>query len=147
MQLEEVVLNISLIEEDIVMFVDEELEWIRNIVRYKKDIKIDLDASQDLEIFCDRIAPGLNISVRFVGEEPEDRITEQYNEYMKKILPYYQMKLVEIPRLEHSGKVISASAVRKYLKEGKLEEVQKYMPDEAYRILLSKKAMPVKTEK
>lgn len=147
MQLEEVVLNISLIEEDIVMFVDEELERIRNIVRYKKDIKIDLDASQDLEIFCDRIAPGLNISVRFVGEEPEDRITEQYNEYMKKILPYYQMKLVEIPRLEHSGKVISASAVRKYLKEGKLEEVQKYMSDEAYRILLSKKAMPVKTEK
>jgi len=34
--------------------------------------EIDIDSSRDVMLFARKIAPALNISVRFVGEEPFD---------------------------------------------------------------------------
>ncbi len=95
-----------------------------------------LDATEDLQIFCQYIAPRLGIRERFVGEEPTDKITRQYNEEMKRILPYYGMKLTEIPRVKQQGKYISASMVRKLTREGNWEVVRQLMPEEAYRIYM-----------
>ncbi|MBQ1336263.1 MAG: hypothetical protein IIY37_04965 [Selenomonadaceae bacterium] len=42
-----------------------------------------IDTSLDVTMFAKEIAPCLNISVRFAGEEPLDNVTRQYNENMR----------------------------------------------------------------
>lgn len=96
-----------------------------------------LDAAGDLKIFGEKIAPRLGINVRFVGEEPNDRITYQYNESMKQLLPAYGIRLVEIPRLSSEDIVVSASLVRKYLHEGKTDLCRELVPEETYQYLMS----------
>lgn len=61
------------------------------------------DVSGDLELFCKEIAPGLNISERFAGEEPLDPVTAHYNESMRRILPMYGLRFFEISRLKYGG--------------------------------------------
>lgn len=87
-----------------------------------------VDASRDLHIFADYIAKMLGITKRFVGEEPFDTVTKQYNEQMKEILGSVGIEVMEIPRKSLEGIVISASNVRKYLKENDWPLVQKLVP-------------------
>lgn len=85
-------------------------------------------ALYDLEIFANRIAPKLKIKIRFVGEEPEDIITKQYNTQMKKVLPQYGVDVLEIPRkVLDDGTIISASRVRKSFEAKKLNEINKFV--------------------
>lgn len=94
-----------------------------------------LDSSQDVELFAKKIAPAFNIKIRFVGEEPFDVVTRQYNETMKRILPQYGIELLEIKRKKTGEKVISATTVRKLLKEQNFEEISKYVPQVTLRYL------------
>lgn len=94
-----------------------------------------LDATDDLKIFGNYIAPRLGITDRFVGEEPIDLVTRQYNEAMKNILPMYGVSVVEIPRLQQKGSTVSASRVRQYLKEGNMEAVKSIVPSGVYAYL------------
>ncbi len=102
---------------------------------FDKEKQIDkVDSMEyDLRIFCEVIAESMNISCRFVGEEPADIVTKQYNETMKNILPQYHIELVEIPRLRvneaNESECISASLARKYIKQGNWAEVSKYLPE------------------
>jgi [citrate (pro-3S)-lyase] ligase len=82
-----------------------------------------IDPSQDVRLFAEEIAPVLNISVRFAGEEPFDKVTRQYNETMRRVLPEYGIAFEEIPRKEAGGEVVSASRVRALLEEGAFEEI------------------------
>ena len=59
----------------------------------------------DLDLFGRHIVPALKADVRFVGTEPEDRLTARYNALMKEMLP---IPVVEIERLQG----VSASRVR-----------------------------------
>ena len=77
----------------------------------------------------------LNITKRFVGEEPLDPMTNQYNETMKRILPDYGIELVVIPRLSNEQGTISASIVRRLLKEDKWDDVKKYVPASTFEYL------------
>lgn len=97
-----------------------------------------IDTSLDVETFGSQIAPCLNISVRFVGEEPLDPITAQYNQSMKEILPRYGIELCEIPRKEDESGVISASRVRKCLDEKKWDEIKMLVPETTYVFLEEK---------
>lgn len=45
-----------------------------------------------MRILGEVVAKELEISVRFVGEEPFDKVTREYNETMKRILPEYGMR-------------------------------------------------------
>ncbi|OLR63366.1 hypothetical protein [Peptoniphilus porci] len=56
---------------------------------------------------------------------------------MKKILPNYGVELVEIERLKSDEEVISASKVRKLLKEKKFQEAYKYLPAATIKALKS----------
>lgn len=100
--------------------------------------QIIIDTSLDVEIFAKLIAKELDIKFRFVGKEPFDMITKQYNENMQKILPKYDVKLIEIPRAESNGGVISASKVRKYIKEQNFEKIKQIVPKSTY-LYLSKR--------
>lgn len=95
------------------------------------------NVERDIAIFAEQIAPKLNISCRFVGEEPEDRVTNSYNTAMKKILPAHGIDVVEIPRKETGGKIISASLVRRCLETNDQETLAKLVPQSTMRILYS----------
>ena len=86
--------------------------------------------SRDIRLFADAIAPTLGIVKRFVGEEPFDKVTRQYNEAMKRILPDYGVELIEIPRQKASdGKEINATQVRAWIKNNDWEKCRGYLSD------------------
>lgn len=87
-----------------------------------------MDASADLDIFGQYIAKTLNISIRFVGEEPLDIVTNMYNRQMKEILPQYGIEVKIIKRKEVGGDVISASRVRAQLKEKEFKKIAELVP-------------------
>lgn len=89
----------------------------------------------DITLFAEQIAPRLNITHRFVGEEPQDRVTDAYNQAMKRMLPGRGINVVEIPRKENENGVISASRVRKCLDENNLVELEKLVPKSTLDIL------------
>lgn len=94
--------------------------------------------SQDVRLFGDAIAPTLGIAKRFVGEEPLDKVTKQYNEAMKLILPEFGIELIEIPRREYEGQPINATEVRRWLKAGDWEKCSCYLPNAALVYLKEK---------
>lgn len=87
-----------------------------------------IDTSLDVTIFGKEIAPCLNISMRFAGEEPFDKVTRQYNESMARILPQYGVKFVEIPRMKYKGNPISASEVRRLVEVKEFDKVKELVP-------------------
>ena len=95
-----------------------------------------VDSSEDVEIFAKEIAPTLGITVRFVGQEPEDTVTNQYNENMKRILPQHNIEICEIPRREINGEVISAKRVRAALEVGDFDKIKKLVPKTTYNFLV-----------
>lgn len=52
-----------------------------------EDEDIVRNVEYDITLFAEQIAPRLNITYRFVGEEPRDAVTNEYNLAMKRILP------------------------------------------------------------
>lgn len=102
----------------------------------KSDIQdISVDTSFDLTIFAKEIAPCLHISMRFVGSEPFDKITAQYNASMRSVLSSYGIEVVEIDRYSINGKIVSASAVRKLLAQKKWEEITSLVPKTTFDYL------------
>lgn len=96
----------------------------------KDDIQLlTVDCERDLEIFGEKIAPYGNIKIRFVGQEPIDNVTRHYNETMKRVLPTYDIEVIEIPRISVGDMVISTSKVRKLLKEKDFERISKFVPE------------------
>ena len=73
--------------------------------------------------------------LRFAGEEPKDVFTKHYNQEMAHILPKYNIKFCEIPRRKCNGQVISATNVRKYIKQKRWDEVQKLVLPQIYEYL------------
>jgi len=87
-----------------------------------------VDPSLDVTIFADHIAPALGITRRFVGEEPLDAVTRQYNATMRRILPSRKIEFVIIPRKTESGEPISASKVRALLQTGDFNAISRLVP-------------------
>ncbi|MDR0579251.1 MAG: adenylyltransferase/cytidyltransferase family protein [Campylobacteraceae bacterium] len=88
-----------------------------------------IDVSVDLEIFAKKIAPTLEITKRFVGDEPACNITRQYNEAMKKLFPKFGISLIEFERIKDTeGEFISASRVRKLLENKDFNGIRKIVP-------------------
>lgn len=85
-------------------------------------------AEVDLDIFCRHIVPALGCAKRFVGTEPTDMLTAQYNTLMKERLPANGVEVVEIERLTDGILPISASRVRRALHDGRLQEALLLVP-------------------
>ena len=94
-----------------------------------------IDCSDDVTLFVNEIAPAANIKTRFVGEEPLDQVTNQYNRTLEKILPMHGIRFVEIPRITTGDNVISASRVRQLLQEKNWDEIKRYVPETTLRYL------------
>lgn len=94
------------------------------------------DCSKDLGIFGYFIAPALRIRKRFVGTEPYSDVTKAYNEQMKNLLPLYNIELIEIERMAIGQEVVSATKIRRALKNKNLELLQSLLPDTSYEYLM-----------
>jgi [citrate (pro-3S)-lyase] ligase len=91
----------------------------------------------DIDLFARQIAPALGVSVRFVGEEPEDALTSRYNSLMAQMLPSFGISTVVVPRLRLDGVVVSASRVRRALLEGHFADAARLTPGSVHPYLLS----------
>ncbi len=100
-------------------------------------------AMLDLKIFGQFIAPSLGINRRYVGEEPNDPVTYEYNTVMKEILKQYNIDVVEIPRLSKENLIISASKVREAIKLNKMNLLEQLIPVTTYEYLISEGAKSV----
>ena len=58
---------------------------------------------KDVNLFVRVFAPLFHISYRFIGEEPLDKVTAQYNCTIKEVCSQYGIKVMEIPRLNVGG--------------------------------------------
>lgn len=92
----------------------------------------------DLDIFIKYIIPTLNISVRFVGSEPLDKLTLQYNNMMKKILPQNGIELIEIERMRFNDTPVSASLTRSFIHNFHLQTAYSLVPDTSKPFILRK---------
>ena len=102
-------------------------------------------AGIDLLLFREHIAPALGITHRFVGTEPLDTITSNYNVDMRNWLRDAPsgapaISVVEVPRASINGRPISASAVRKLLAEGDFDAIQRLVPPGTLKFLQTKYA-------
>lgn len=100
-------------------------------------------ASLDLEIFANHIAPSLKVIKRYVGEEPYCTVTAEYNHCMKSILPRYGISIDVVQRAEIDGQPVSASRVRQLIREDRIDEIKRIVPDSTFRFLLSPEAQEI----
>lgn len=101
----------------------------------EKKIINDLYSKMDATIFFKYIANPLNISSRYLGEEPLDITTQNYNQNLKEILEKENIKVNIIPRKKVAGEIISASYFRKYLDDGNIEAMKDLAPETTIKIL------------
>ncbi|MCK5387704.1 MAG: [citrate (pro-3S)-lyase] ligase [Candidatus Izimaplasma sp.] len=81
-----------------------------------------------------------NINIRYLGEEPFSFNTNKYNQVLKTYLGSH-VKIIK--RKKIGEKIVSASLVRKLLKENNTEEIKKYVPLATYEYLVSEKGQLV----
>lgn len=97
----------------------------------------------DATVFATRIAPALNITVRFVGEEPTDKTTLAYNNAMQEVFAQNGIELKVIPRQQKGNQIVSASAVRRALAEDDWETVYRMVPKTTLVYLKSEEGQKV----
>ena len=100
-------------------------------------------ARLDASIFARHIAPAVGATRRFIGEEPSCPVTAIYHRVMQEELPRQGIEVVEIPRLALEGEPVSASTVRRYLREGDREAAMRLVPPATAAYLASGEAAPV----
>lgn len=97
-------------------------------------------AAIDLLLFREYIAPALGITRRYVGSEPLDPVTDNYNADMRHWLENapseaHPVTVVEVPRKSVNGIPISASSVRRLLEGADLEAIENLVPDTTSKFL------------
>ncbi len=104
-----------------------------------------IQAELDATVFAEKIALPLQITIRFVGEEPSCPATRQYNLALRAILPDHGVALEEIPRrCADNGEIISASRVRELLcRRDPDRSLLRYVPQATLDYLCSARARPV----
>lgn len=99
-------------------------------------------ARLDLAVFA-KIAQTLNITARYVGEEPTSQVTGLYNRIMAQELPRLGIACHVIPRKSINGKAISASDVRLALQKGDWQQLRTLVPASTAVFFESEAAAPI----
>lgn len=103
---------------------------------------IQTQAELDIEIFIE-IAHTLDISARFIGEEPFSKVTNIYNEVMQKKLQQAGISCSVIPRKKDGKEIISASKVRLAIQNDNYGLLKKWVPQTTFDYFTSSEAQPV----
>ena len=100
----------------------------------------------DVTLFAAQIAPFFGVTRRFVGTEPNCKLTDGYNETMQRILPVYGIEFVVVERKQAATGVISASRVRELLAHDDLAQLSDYVPATTLAYLSSDEAEPIRQQ-
>jgi [citrate (pro-3S)-lyase] ligase len=103
-------------------------------------------AEIDVKIFAEYIAPVLNIKKRYIGTENYCLTTAAYNDAMKDILPKNNIEVIEVKRISanNSDNFVSASKVRKAIKNNDLQSIIDFLPPVTREFLLSNTSEKIK---
>ena len=88
-------------------------------------------AGLDAALFKQRIAPILDITRRYVGEEPLSPVTAIYNRQLAATFGD-TIELIVVPRLQIAGEVVSATRVRAAIAQQDWKTVQQLVYPEVY---------------
>ena len=94
-----------------------------------------IDATKEVLVFCQYVAPALGITKRFVGTENRDFVTRQYNNQLKLILPMYGLQLREIERMTEDGCDVSAFSTRQLIHAGDWVGARKHVSEHTFKLL------------
>ncbi len=94
-----------------------------------------MNCELDIKIFGEKITKALGITKRYVGTEPHDRVTNDYNECLEEQLPTYGIQFCKIERLTSDDLVISASTVRKALESLDIPLLRRMIPESTASII------------
>ena len=91
----------------------------------------------DTLVYAKIISPLLHITRRYVGTEDEDHVTNQFNTYLERILPTYDIELKVIKRIKGFDDMsISGSTVRQMIKDSHTSEsLLKFIPKTTLDVL------------
>jgi [citrate (pro-3S)-lyase] ligase len=103
----------------------------------KKEDKVLNEAQIDAGIFGKYFCSKFNIKDRYVGEEPLDYVTNEYNKALLSELYKFGVDLHIIKRLRIKDTLISASKVRSLIKEDKIGEALNLLPESTIDFLTS----------
>lgn len=106
-------------------------EYFNRSARHAK-----IDPTLNHKIFALKIAPLLDISVRFFGSEQEDEVTRIFNSTALEYLPTKGIDVVIIPRLTINNICVSAKSVRTLYYQKNYSEMSKFVPFSTYKRLL-----------
>ena len=104
----------------------------------KADERLKAYTTLDATIFGRYFCGTLNITKRFIGEEPYCKVTNAYNDTLKEILPTYGAEVVEVKRKALMGDIISASKVRELIKQDKISDIEHIVPRSTWEFLNTK---------
>lgn len=111
----------------------------------KEQVEIVDSMDYDVFIFGEIVASELGIRYRFVGEEPFDVVTREYNETMKRILPDFGVTVIEIPRctydIDGEKEIVSATLVREALQRKDTSMLEKLCPESTIKYLTENKML------
>lgn len=93
-------------------------------------------ANLDLAVFT-KIAQVLQVTIRYVGEEPTSQVTGIYNRIMVQNLPAAGIECRIIPRKEVDGMVISASTVRRSIQQEDWKTLKNLVPSTTFNFFAS----------
>ena len=110
----------------------------------KDDPVAQIQMELDVTLFASKIAPYFGITRRFAGSEPNCRLTNLYNDTMKRLLPVFGLQFVVVERALAANDVISASKVRELLAGDDLSKLAAYVPSTTMAYLLSDEAAPIR---
>ena len=99
-------------------------------------------AKLDLAVFS-KIAEALNVTARYVGEEPSSQVTGLYNQIMKSELPKAGVSCIVIPRKTFHSQPVSASDVRKLLQSEDWDALRNLIPESTLSYFRSPEAADV----
>lgn len=93
-----------------------------------RDAAANAACEADIKIFSEYFAKELAITRRYVGTEPNSALTAAYNRLLEEKLPKSGVEVVEIDRICEGDTPISASTVRKCIKNGDVSALSNLVP-------------------
>ena len=109
----------------------------------KKDEILKAYTTLDASIFGEYFCKTLNITTRYIGEEPYCAVTNTYNDALKEILPTYGVEVIEVKRKAFMEDIISASKVRKLIVQERLSDIQHLVPSSTWEFLNTKEGKEI----
>ena len=109
---------------------------VTNPAYYTKDeTNMEENAENEFRVFGTLIAPALEITTCYLGEEPLNPTMTRFNQIVEDVLGKCGIETIVIPRKELNDTPVSASVVRQ-LHSDQMEELEALVPPTTLEIIL-----------